>query len=155
MARLNRAGVRTVLVTNQRWLSEPGAPTHCYAAVHARLVDLLAAHGARLDAAFHCPHARGECECRKPAPGLLYRAAHRLDLDLPGAVIVGDSASDVAAGAAAGTGTILITSAPGADPRADATVVDLREAVDLLLGAPDGRARTSGATWLRPPGPPG
>ncbi len=98
VARLNAAGLRTVLVTNQRWLSGPSADPAGYAAVHARLEQLLAAEGAWLDAAYHCPHAAGICGCRKPAPGMLHRAARDHLFDLDKAVIIGDSDSDLKAG---------------------------------------------------------
>ena len=117
VARLNRAGLRTVLVTNQRWLARPGAGPADYAATHARLVELLAARGARLDAAYHCPHERGACECRKPAPGMLHRAAAELGVDLGRSVIIGDAESDLAAGRAAGVGTILINGVGAGPPR--------------------------------------
>jgi D-glycero-D-manno-heptose 1,7-bisphosphate phosphatase len=136
LARLTRAGLRTVLVTNQRWLSTPGADPDRYRATHARLVELLAETGGRLDAAYHCPHAAGACECRKPAPGLLLRAARELGLDPATAVIVGDAGSDIAAGRAAGTGTIRIGTGQDSGPRADATVPDVAAAVELLLAAP-------------------
>src|SRR5579875_626586 len=58
VARLNAAGVRTILVTNQSWLSRTAGGATRYAAVHERLIQLLAAEGAKLDAAYHCPHAR-------------------------------------------------------------------------------------------------
>ena len=139
VARLTAAGLRVVLVTNQRWLSSPSADPAGYAAVHARLEELLAAEGGRLDAAYHCPHAGGTCDCRKPAPGILRRAAREHLFDLRKAVIVGDSGSDLMAGRAAGTSTILIRpgaagpAAPGAG--ADAVVSDLPAAVRLILQA--------------------
>src|SRR5580704_15337432 len=57
IARLNAAGMRVILVTNQRWLSGPASDLAGYARVHARLEELLAAEGAHLDAAYYCPHA--------------------------------------------------------------------------------------------------
>ena len=137
VAELNAAGLRTVLVTNQRWLSGSAGDPAGYAAVHARLEQLLAAEGASLNAAYHCPHAAATCDCRKPEPGMLRRAAadHRFALDE--AVIVGDSDSDLMAGRAAGTSTILLR--PGAgDPAAhgaDAVASDLPAAVRLILQA--------------------
>ena len=137
VASLNAAGLRTVLVTNQRWLSGPGGDAARYAAIHARLTQLLAAEGATLDAAYHCPHAAASCDCRKPRPGMLRRAAreHRIDLDR--AVIIGDSESDLMAGRAAGAATILLR--PGADGRpvagADIVADDLPAAVGLILQA--------------------
>lgn len=134
VAGLNAAGLRTVLVTNQRWLSGPAGDEKLYAAIHARLEELLAAEGARLDAAYHCPHPLGTCACRKPAPGLLRRAAADLRLDLAESVMIGDSDTDVLAGRAAGAYTILLgPGQPGPSPaRPDALAADLLAAVGLL-----------------------
>lgn len=79
-------------------------------------------HGAPLDAVYHCPHHpthgvgayRRECECRKPAPGMILRAQRDLGLDLARCILVGDKASDMAAGHAAGIGSrVLIEPVPG------------------------------------------
>ncbi|MBV9205903.1 MAG: HAD-IIIA family hydrolase [Actinobacteria bacterium] len=134
IAKLNAAGVRVVLVTNQRWLSGPARDLAGYARVHARLEELLAAHGAHFDAAYYCPHPVGACRCRKPAPGMLQRAATELRFSLSTAVMIGDSESDVAVGRAAGTATILLH--PGqqaASGHADFVADDLAEAVRLIL----------------------
>lgn len=137
IARLNATRVRTVLVTNQRWLSGPAADPACYAAIHARLEQLLAAEGAWLDAAYHCPHAVASCDCRKPEPGMLLRAArdHRIALD--NAVIIGDSHADLVAGRSAGTATILLRrGAAGQNAAsADAVADDLDAAIRLILQA--------------------
>ena len=134
VALLNRAGLRTVLVTNQRWLSVPGADPADYVATHARLVELLTEHGARLDAAYHCPHAKHSCTCRKPAPGMLLRAAADLDFAPGAAGIVGDRPSDVAAGRAAGAGTILIGPVPSTDAAAEVDAGPAAEAADAVVG---------------------
>src|SRR5208283_3870320 len=97
VARLNAAGVRTVLVTNQRWLSGPSADPARYRAIHRCLEELLAAHGAWLDASYCCPHATGVCECRKPRPGMLKRAATDHRFSLRTSVVVGDSETDLMA----------------------------------------------------------
>jgi D-glycero-D-manno-heptose 1,7-bisphosphate phosphatase len=144
VASLNAAGVRTVLVTNQSWLSRAtGNPEH-YAAVHARLTQLLAAEGARLDAAYHCPHAPATCDCRKPKPGLLRRAARELGVELDQSVIIGDRDSDIMAGRAAGTLTILVRTGEGGSAAADADIVvdDLPAAVRLILRAQQVTARS-------------
>jgi D-glycero-D-manno-heptose 1,7-bisphosphate phosphatase len=124
-------------VTNQSWLSGPSGNSARYAAIHARLTQLLAAEGAWLDAAYHCPHSPGTCDCRKPHPGMLLRAARELRFELDNAVIIGDSDSDLLAGRAADTSTILLR--PGADgpPAASADTVadDLASAVRLILQA--------------------
>lgn len=135
VAALNAAGLRTILVTNQRWLSERSGDPGRYAAVHARLEQLLTLEGARLDAAYHCPHAIGACHCRKPGAGMLRRAARDYDFDLAGAVIVGDSETDLLAGRAAGTATILLHGSGDDAVGADAVAADLAGAVRLILHA--------------------
>ena len=137
VARLNAAGIRTVLVTNQSWLSRRSGDAERYAAIHARLTELLAAEGARLDAAYHCPHAPATCDCRKPHPGLLRRAARELGIELDQSVIIGDRDTDLKAGRAAGTSAILVRTGDVEPAAADADVVvdDLPAAVRLILQA--------------------
>jgi D-glycero-D-manno-heptose 1,7-bisphosphate phosphatase len=135
VAALNAAGLRTILVTNQRWLSESSADPGRYAAVHARLEQLLAREGGRLDAAYHCPHAIGVCDCRKPGAGMLRRAARDHNFDLARAVIVGDSETDLLAGCAAGTATILLHGIGDGAAGADAVATDLASAARLILHA--------------------
>ena len=133
VAALNAACLRTILITNQRWLSEPAGGASRYAAVHVRLLQLLAAEGAWLDAAYHCPHATGTCDCRKPRSGMLRRAAREYGIDLATAVIVGDSEDDIVAGRSAGTAAVLIHTEGGNGVDADAVVEDLSAAVHLIL----------------------
>jgi len=134
IARLNAASVPVILVTNQRWLSARSDLTP-YHRVHARLEELLAENGAHLDGAYYCPHAAGSCHCRKPAPGLLERAAQEHLFSLAEAVMIGDSESDVEAGRAAGTATIALSATPDAPSPADYAVANLAEAARLILGA--------------------
>jgi D-glycero-D-manno-heptose 1,7-bisphosphate phosphatase len=135
VAALNAACLRTILVTNQRWLSEPAGNASRYAAVHVRLMQLLAAEGAWLDGAYHCPHGTGTCDCRKPRSGMLRRAAREHRFDLTNTVIVGDSEYDVAAGRSVGSATILIQADKRSVSDADVMVNDLGEAVHLILSA--------------------
>ncbi|GBG40049.1 D-glycero-alpha-D-manno-heptose-1,7-bisphosphate 7-phosphatase [Mycobacterium montefiorense] len=131
IAALNAAGLRTVLVTNQRWLSEPSSDSTYFVAIQDRLSQLLAAQGAHLDAAYHCPHAANSCDCRKPLGGMLIRAAVEHGFDVAESVMIGDSDADVQAGRAAGAMTVLLR-AGGAD-NADFVVADLAAAVRLIL----------------------
>jgi D-glycero-D-manno-heptose 1,7-bisphosphate phosphatase len=139
VAALNAAGLRTVLVTNQRWLSTSSADPAGFAAVQDRLEHLLADEGARIDAAYHCPHAAGTCDCRKPLAGMLFRAAREHNVDLAESVMIGDSDSDVMAGRAAGTATVLLRAGGGAAGDADVVVDDLAAAVQLILRANESR----------------
>jgi D-glycero-D-manno-heptose 1,7-bisphosphate phosphatase len=155
IARLNAAAVSVILVTNQRWLSSPTGDLSSYLRVHARLEELLAAQCAHLDAAYYCPHACGSCQCRKPGPGMLQRAAmeHRFNLDA--AVMIGDQETDVAAGRAAGTATILLRNrSQVASHNADFVFESLADAARLVLGAtlsPLRDARTAGRLRHRCP----
>ncbi|HZC54137.1 MAG TPA: HAD-IIIA family hydrolase [Mycobacterium sp.] len=133
VAALNAAGVRTVLDTNQRWLSEPSADPAHFAAIQNRLQQLLAAEGARLDATYHCPHATDSCDCRKPLGGMLFRAAQEHGFDLAESVMIGDTDADVMAGRAAGAATVLLRPGGGNSPVADVVVEDLAGAVKLIL----------------------
>jgi D-glycero-D-manno-heptose 1,7-bisphosphate phosphatase len=131
--RLNQAGVPVLLVTNQRSIARGLLTEAGYAAVAARLRALLAAAGARLDAEYVCPHERGTCDCRKPLPGLLRRAAaDRPALRLTRCALVGDSESDVAAARAVGAAAVRLAP-PGTPTAAESLAPDLSGAVDLLL----------------------
>lgn len=105
---INSTAFKAILVTNQRWLSEPTADAHSYVAIESRLTRLLAAGGARLNACYVCPHAANCCDCRKPAPGMLLRAAADFSINLHRSFVVGDSITDVQAGLAVGATTVLI-----------------------------------------------
>jgi histidinol-phosphate phosphatase family protein len=136
VARLNRAGLPVVLVTNQSGIGRGYFSAADYHAVHGRLVEALAAEGARLDAVYHCPHAPEEaCDCRKPGPGMFERAARELGLDLAASFYVGDRLRDVEAGLAlGGTGILVGDRVPGeAPPAGVAAVPGLSEAVQRIL----------------------
>ncbi|OBH26901.1 histidinol phosphate phosphatase [Mycobacterium sp. E1715] len=135
VAALNAAGLRTVLVTNQRWLSEPAAEAARFAAVQDRLEHLLADEGARLDAEYHCPHAAASCDCRKPGAGMLLRAAREHGFALAESVMIGDSETDVLAGRAAGAATVLLRPGGGHAHGADVVAGDLAAAVRIILSA--------------------
>jgi D-glycero-D-manno-heptose 1,7-bisphosphate phosphatase len=132
VARLNDAGVRVALITNQRAIDRGLLSPEDLDAVHARLASELAAEGAHLDAIFVCPHGHDACRCRKPQPGMLLDALARFGTAPADAVMVGDAGSDVEAGRRAGVPTVQIVP-PGAPSAADATAVSLEQAVDDLL----------------------
>ena len=125
---LNEAGLPVVVGTNQSGLARGYFPESLLEAVHAELHRLLAREGAHLDGLYICPHhpeAREErfrldCDCRKPRPGLLERAAAELGLDLGRSYMVGDRWSDLRCGAAVGATTVLVLTGYG---RGDAAYV--------------------------------
>lgn len=103
------AGFLLVIVSNQSGISRGWVRAGEAAAVHARLEELLAAEGVALDGTYYCPHAPDDgCECRKPSPTLILRAARDLGIDLSSSYVVGDQPRDVEAGRRAGCRTALI-----------------------------------------------
>lgn len=118
--RLNAAAVAVVVVTNQSGIAQGLLTEAQYEATRARLDDLIAAHGARIDATYHCPHhpaVTGPCDCRKPGTGLYRRAAADLGIDLARSLYVGDRFRDIAPGIELGGLPWLVPSA--ATPEAD------------------------------------
>lgn len=126
---INQAGWLAVVITNQAGIAR-GLYTESFLhKLHDTMRAQLGAQGAQLDGIYYCPHltpdrfeaeelARAEsllsyrivCDCRKPKPGLLLRAARDLEIDLPASIIIGDRYGDVAAAHAAGArGALLMT----------------------------------------------
>jgi D-glycero-D-manno-heptose 1,7-bisphosphate phosphatase len=155
--RLNRAGMAAVVVTNQSGVARGYFSEEVLASVNAAMVAQLKAEGAYLDGLYVCAHHptegappyRVECDCRKPKPGLLMRAAADLGLDLRRSWMVGDKPSDLAVGHRVGARTILVLTGYGRGeweyrgatfPVApDHVVADLLEATERIVGAGAGR----------------
>lgn len=110
-------GYELILVSNQPGIAKNQFTADTHLQMVARLEELLALEGVRLTAQYYCfhhPHAhrpqyRQDCDCRKPRPGLLRQAAEDYDVSLRDSVTIGDGLTDVQAGKAAGTETILLT----------------------------------------------
>ena len=146
---LNRAGLRVVMTSNQSGVARGFFTTAVVDDVHRHLAGLLGAGGAVIDAYYYCPHhpdgkvpefAR-VCECRKPAPGLVERAARELGVDPRRSFSVGDRWLDVALARAVGARGVLVRTGYGAAEElrppagltADAIVNNLVEAVSWIL----------------------
>lgn len=115
IARLNHAGWRVVIASNQPGLGRGLFEVATLNAIQARMHRLLAAAGARVDAIFYCPHAPDEvCRCRKPEPGLFEQIGERFGVELGGTPAVGDSLEDLLAGVAAGCEPHLVLTGLGA-----------------------------------------
>jgi D-glycero-D-manno-heptose 1,7-bisphosphate phosphatase len=136
---LNRAGLWTGVITNQRGVALGRMSTEDLQDVHRRLAALLSREGAILDAIYSCPHESGLCTCRKPQPGMLLAARDEHPaLDFDQAAIIGDSLSDMQAGRSVGVRTVLIDPnvAEGdlaAAELADHVVADPVQAASLLI----------------------
>ena len=112
--RLNEAGVKVVVVTNQSGAARGYFPASLVDEIHARLQKILAAWGAHLDGIYVCPHHPNEgCDCRKPRPTLIAQAARDLNLDLSRSYVVGDRYNDIETAANAGVKGILVLTGYG------------------------------------------
>jgi D-glycero-D-manno-heptose 1,7-bisphosphate phosphatase len=139
---LNRAGLRVVVVSNQRGVSLGLYSIADVDAIHAQFQALLMENGAHVDAFYFCPHAKRSCICRKPLPGLFDQAKAQFPtITAESSVMIGDSNSDIEFGRGLKMKTIFIDGdpthqKPGADAareHADICCGSLPEAVQLLL----------------------
>jgi D-glycero-D-manno-heptose 1,7-bisphosphate phosphatase len=129
-------GYLGVVVTNQRGVAKGIMTAEAVEDIHARLLKWLEkTHGLSLTDILYCPHDDGQCDCRKPQPGMLLKAAAKHGIDLGSSWMIGDSESDVEAGHRAGCRTILVGGDPvqtSADFHA-ANMAGLGSLVDKLL----------------------
>ncbi len=114
---LNEAGWRVFVITNQSGIARGYYGEADVQALHQWMNDELALHGAHIDAFYYCPHHPAEggvapyniaCECRKPAPGMLFQAMAEWDIDAARSLMIGDKTSDTEAAHAAGIKGLLI-----------------------------------------------
>ena len=146
---LNRAGFPVVVVTNQSGVARQYFSDAFVGEAHRALDEKLAAGGARIDAYYYCPHHpegslaeyRRQCDCRKPARGLVDRAAGELGLDAARSFVVGDTWRDVGLARVVGARAILGRTGAGAREElrppaglaADAVVDNLAAAASWIL----------------------
>lgn len=141
---LNEAQVPVIVVTNQSGVARDIFPESLVHQVHEKMIAELSAGGARVDAIYFCPHKTEDaCECRKPNPGLLERAAGEHALDLSSSWVVGDRYADLEMGYAAGARGILVMTGYGRGEyelhrtrwarQPDALAENLTEAVRRIL----------------------
>ena len=118
---LNQNGLKAIMVTNQAGVARGYFTEDLVIQVHEKLRQELAREGAYLDAIYYCPHHpsvgpepyRQDCNCRKPKPGMLFRAVKELDLDLSSSFVIGDRYSDIELAHNAGTRSIFVLSGYG------------------------------------------
>ncbi|MGE5452509.1 MAG: D-glycero-beta-D-manno-heptose 1,7-bisphosphate 7-phosphatase [Acidobacteriota bacterium] len=148
MRRLREAGYALIVVTNQSGLARGMYTEAQYQTLTTHMREALAQAGAEVTAVYHCPHhPKGtvsdlaiECDCRKPQPGMILRAAQEHGLSLADSILVGDKPSDIEAARAAGVGKAYIVQSDNEESTdglagADAAYADLRACVDALLSA--------------------
>jgi D-glycero-D-manno-heptose 1,7-bisphosphate phosphatase len=126
-----KAGLATVVVTNQPDIARGAADARCVSAINECIAEQTG-----IEHFFVCPHDDEDgCECRKPRPGMILNAADVLGLDLTRSVMVGDRWRDIAAGIAAGVSTVFIDRDydERVPPRPTLVVSDLPDAVPWIL----------------------
>jgi D-glycero-D-manno-heptose 1,7-bisphosphate phosphatase len=146
---VSRAGYRIVIVTSQAGIALGFMDEPTVQDIHAHIVARLAEAGVPVDGVYYCPHHphakveqyRVVCDCAKPKPGLVLRAARDLDLDLARSFVVGDRWRDLQMGQAAGTRGLLVRTGygetearvppPGA--RAEAVLANAMEAASWIV----------------------
>jgi D-glycero-D-manno-heptose 1,7-bisphosphate phosphatase len=155
--RIKELGFKAILVSNQPGVAKRQLTYSEFEKMNGMVRRALRERGGALDGEYYCLHHpealvkkyRMDCDCRKPKPGLLLRAAKENDVDLGGSFFVGDALVDVKAGRAAGCRTILLGHVTAflaemiekEDARPDFVLASLRQVPDLLRSlAGDGAA---------------
>lgn len=127
LRRLQQAGFHLIVVTNQAGIARGKFTEDDLRMMHQHLAAELAAQGVTIADFYHCPHHIDgiipalaiACECRKPQPGMVVRAAAEHDLDLARSWFVGDILDDIEAGRRAGCRTVLVDLGTESSPQAD------------------------------------
>jgi D-glycero-D-manno-heptose 1,7-bisphosphate phosphatase len=142
VARLNRAGLLVLVVTNQRGIALGRYSAADVDAIHILFQDFLAARGAHVDGFYFCPHDKAQCNCRKPLPGMFEQARTDFpEITAATSVMIGDSWSDIEFGRRLGMLTVFIGGDPeqrkagaqAAAEMANLPFASLPDAVDRLL----------------------
>lgn len=140
LGRLKDAGYLLVVVTNQPDVGKGLVSRETVDLMHGRMLQTLPVD--QIEACFHTQTQ--DCACRKPKAGMLLKAAQDLKIDLARSIMVGDRASDVAAGEAAGCATVFIDLDYTSEPKPQSqnhTVRSIAEAADVILGKTSTRGR--------------
>lgn len=136
---------KVVIVTNQRGLAAGKIQLSKLLEIHARMNKVIASCGGGVSGIYFCPHDISEdCPCRKPKPGMLLRAAAEHQLTLPECWMIGDAATDIAAGKSVGCKTALISQSKedhSWTEKPDISVASLDLAAKCILGLEVGRDR--------------
>ena len=144
--KINDRGYLAIVITNQPVIARGEISDEQLNEIHNKMETLLGNEGAYIDDIFYCPHHpdRGyegerveykiECDCRKPKPGLLLKAAQKYNIDLTNSWMIGDSLTDIKAGENAGCKTLLC----GCDDKYKGIQFqDLASCIDYILGLED------------------
>jgi D-glycero-D-manno-heptose 1,7-bisphosphate phosphatase len=141
IARLNHAGLKVVVATNQSGISRGYYTLADLEAIHEKMRRELKAVGGELDGIFICPHGpKDNCDCRKPKPGLLWQISRKFNIPPSKILLIGDSSRDIESAKAFGCRFLLVLTGNGehtlkSDPNLDPQVIfpDLAKAAYAIL----------------------
>lgn len=144
--KINASGYLAIIVTNQPVIARGEVTVPQLQEIHNKMETLLGLEGAYLDAIYYCPHhphkgyageipeLKIDCDCRKPKPGMLLKAAEDFNIDLNQSYMVGDGENDVKAGIAAGCQAVLLSDNPNVEQFGQAdTLASVRDFVEKYL----------------------
>ena len=117
---LQHKGFFLIIITNQAGIARGYYDEQRLAEIHNKMTSILKEHNIKLDDIFFCPHHpefTGPCDCRKPKPGMILKAANKHHIHLQESYIVGDTLKDIEAGQNAGCKTVLVLTGYGAQER--------------------------------------
>ena len=145
VCRLNKARMPVFVITNQSGVGRGYIPESFVKTIHDLMSEQLAAKDASIDGFYYCPHTAADaCDCRKPKPGMLERAARDHSLDLKRSYVVGDRHVDVELADRVGARGVFVRTGYGEGELAwhkanwprqpDYVANDLSEATDWILG---------------------
>lgn len=142
--KLNISGYLVIVVTNQPVIARGEVTVEQLQEIHNKMETILGHGGAYVDAIYYCPHhphagyegeiteLKMECNCRKPKPGMFFKAAEEFNIDLKQSWMIGDSENDILAGKAAGCNTVFI----GKEKFEQTVQVDnINQGLDYILGS--------------------
>src|SRR5690349_23008141 len=133
ISRLNHAGYRVVVATNQSGVGRGLLDFATLNAIHEKMHRALAQVGGRVDAIFYCPHtAESRCECRKPKAGMLQEIGVRFNVEMTGVPCVGDGLRDLQAAEGVGAQPMLVLTGDRKSTRLNSSHVEISYAVFCL-----------------------
>ena len=142
--KINESGYLAIVVTNQPVIARGEVSFEGLEEIHNKMETLLGKKGAYLDAIYYCPHhphkgyegerpeLKIDCDCRKPKPGMLFKAAEDFNIDLSQSCMIGDGENDVKAGINAGCKTVLLSNSDKSYGQTE-TMKSLNEFVSQIM----------------------
>ena len=125
-------GYYIIVVTNQSGIARGYYSEEDFASLSLWMIKSFAQKGVHIDKVYHCPHhpdISGECDCRKPKPGMLIQAAKDFHVDLKNSILIGDSERDIQAAHAAGVKQTYLFTSEAKETQASQNIHHLKEII--------------------------